>query len=63
MAKTQSCWGKFIPSEIFITNAARLPHPHLTPYFLVSLTPLVQISFSSQPSAAIKIKDGGHDFR
>ena len=24
---------------------------------------LVQISFSPQPSAAIKIKDGGHNFR
>ena len=23
MAKTQSCWGKFIPSERFITNAAK----------------------------------------
>ena len=26
-------------------------------------TPLVQIYFSSRPSAAIKIKDGGHNFR
>ena len=34
------------------------PPPH--PYFLLSLTPLVQITL---PSAAIKIKEGGYNFR
>ena len=56
--------SSFLVSDLLpMLQNIRLPHPHLTPYFLVSLTPLVQISFSSQPSAAIKIKDGGHDFR
>ena len=32
------------------------------PYFLPSTVPLVQISFSSQHSVAIKIKDSGHNF-
>ena len=31
-------------------------------FFLLSLTPLVQISFFSQPSATFKIKVGGHNF-
>ena len=31
--------------------------------FSTIITPLIQISFSPQPSAAIKIKVGGHDFR
>ena len=69
--KTEPSWRKlslvgvssFLVSDLLpMLQNIRLPHPHLTPYFLVSLTPLVQISFSSQPSAAIKIKDGGHDF-
>ena len=30
-----------------------LSHPHPFPHFLLSLTPLVQISFSLQPSSAI----------
>ena len=56
--------SSFLVSDLLpMLQNIRLPHPHLTPYFLLSLTPLVQISFSSQPSAAIKIKDGGHDFR
>ena len=56
--------SSFLVSDLLpMLQNIRLPHPHLTPYFLVSLTPLVQISFSSQPSAAIKIKDGGRDFR
>ena len=33
------------------------------PYFLPTTAPLVHISFSPQPSTAIKIKDGGHNFR
>ena len=37
-----------------------LPHPYPSPYFWPSTAPLVQISFSPQPSVAIKIKDGGH---
>ena len=36
-----------------------LPHPHLSP----STALLVQIFFSPQPSAAIKTKDGGNNFR
>ena len=56
--------SSFLISDLLpMLQNIRLPHPHPTPYFLLSLTPLVQISFSSQPSAAIKIKDGGHDFR
>ena len=39
------------------------PHPHPSPYFWPLIASLVQISFSPQPSAAIKIKDGGHSFR
>ena len=39
-----------------------LPHPYPSPYFWPSTAPLVQISFSPQPSVAIKIKDGGHSF-
>ena len=31
--------------------------------FLLTTAPLVQISFSPQPSAAIKIKDEGYNFR
>ena len=30
--------------------------------FLTITTPLIQISFSPQPSATIKIKVGGHNF-
>ena len=41
----------------------RGPYPNPSPYFWLSTAPLVQISFSPQPSAAIKIKDGGHNFR
>ena len=39
--------------------------PFALPLFSFSTvtTPLIQISFSPQPSAAIKIKVGGHDFR
>ena len=56
--------SSFLVSDLLpMLQNIRLPHPHPTPYFLLSLTPLVQISFSSQPSATIKIKDGGHDFR
>ena len=56
--------SSFLVSDLLpMLQNIRLPHPHPTPYFLLSLTPLVQISFSSQPFAAIKIKDGGHDFR
>ena len=42
-----------------------LHSPTPTPLLIFDrrLPPLVQISFSRQPSAAIKIKDGGHDFR
>ena len=39
-----------------------LPHPRPSPYFLLSTSSLVKISFFPQPSAAIKIKAGGHDF-
>ena len=39
------------------------PHPHPSPYFWPLTASLVQISFSPQPSAAVKIKDGGHSFR
>ena len=35
---------------------------HPSPYFWLYLTPLVQISFPSQPSTAIKIKHGGYKF-
>ena len=38
--------------------APSLPSPSFRP----SLTPLVLISFSSQPSAIVKIKDGSYDF-
>ena len=34
-----------------------LPHPHPFANFLLSLTPLAQISFSPQPSAVTIIKD------
>ena len=37
-------------------------HPHPSPYYWPLLTPLVQISFSTQPSTAIKIKDDSHNF-
>ena len=40
-----------------------LLHHHPSPYFWQSTAPLVQIYFSPLPSAAIKIKDGGHNFR
>ena len=40
-----------------------LPHTHPSPYFWPSTAPLVQIYFSPQPSAAIKIKNGGHSIR
>ena len=40
----------------------RLPHPHPSPYFWPSTSPLIQISFSPQPSTAIEIKDGSHNF-
>ena len=40
-----------------------LPYPHPAPYFWLSAAPLVQIYFPPQPFAAIKIKDGGHNFR
>ena len=36
--------------------------PHPSPYHWPSTAPLVEISFSSQPSAAIKIEDDGHNF-
>ena len=39
------------------------PPPIPTPYFLPSTSPLVQISFSPQAFAIIKLKDGGHNFR
>ena len=39
-----------------------LPHPCPSPYFLLPTSPLVKISFFPQPSAAIKIKAGGHNF-
>ena len=39
------------------------PTPNPLPNFLLPLNALVQISFSSQPSAAMKTKDGGHNFR
>ena len=35
-----------------------LPYPHPFANFLLSLTPLAQISFSPQPSAVTIIKDG-----
>ena len=38
------------------------PHPPLS-LFLTVDRPLVQIYFSPQPSAAIKIKNGGHSIR
>ena len=37
--------------------------PTLSPHFFFpSLAPLVQISFSPKPSAAVKIKDSSYDF-
>ena len=39
------------------------PAPSPSPYYLLLLTPLVQISFISQSSTVVKIKDGGHNFR
>ena len=39
------------------------PRPHPSPYFWSLTAPLVQIYFSPQPSAAIKIKNGGHNIR
>ena len=36
------------------------PLPPPLSIFLPMTTPLVEISFSSKPSASIKIKDGGH---
>ena len=43
-----------------------LHSPNPTPLFIFdrrpSTAPLVQIYFSPQPSAAIKIKDDGHNF-
>ena len=39
-----------------------LPHPTPLLIFLLLLTPKVQISFSPQPSVAIKIKDDSHNF-
>lgn len=48
--------GKGEKRVLFI--APSLPSPSFRP----SLTPLVLISFSSQPSAIVKIKDGSYDF-
>ena len=39
-----------------------LPYPHPSPYFWPSTAPGINFS-SPQPSAAIKIKDGGHNIR
>ena len=50
--------GKFTPPPPPLS-----PYLHLSPYSWPSPTPLAQISFSSQPSAAIKKKDGGYNFR
>ena len=40
-----------------------LHSPHPSPYHWPSTAPLVDISFSSQPSASIKTKNGGYNFR
>ena len=40
----------------------KLPPPPPSPSFWSLLIPLVQISFSPQPSAAVKIKDGSYNF-
>ena len=48
--------GKGEKRVLFIVPS--LPSPSFRP----SLTPLVLISFSSQPSAIVKIKDGSYDF-
>ena len=39
-----------------------LSQPHPSPYFWPLTAPTLQISFSPQPSDAIKIKEGGHNF-
>ena len=44
-------------------KAKYFPHPHPSPCFWSSLTPLVKISFSPQLTIAINIKDGGHNYR
>ena len=36
--------------------------PFTSPSFWLSLTPLLQISFSPQPTAAEKVKEGSYDF-
>ena len=54
----ESTMGGWREAKIFT------PPPHPTPLliFLLLLTPKVQISFSPQPSVAIKIKDDSHNF-
>ena len=39
-----------------------LSQPNPSPYFWPSTVPTLQISFSPQPSDAIKIKEGGYNF-
>ena len=53
-------WGK---AKLIIIIVIFTSPSHPFPNFFLSLTHLVQIiSFSLQPSAVIKIKDGGHNF-
>lgn len=44
------------------TGKFLLPHSLPSPFLWPSLTPLVLISLSPQPSAAVKIKDGSYNF-
>ena len=49
-------------TRLLTTHSIRLLcHPHPSPYFWTSTAPLVQIYFSPQPSAAVKIKEGSYD--
>ena len=52
----ESTMGGWREAKIFT------PHPTPLLIFLLLLTPKVQISFSPQPSVAIKIKDDSHNF-
>lgn len=58
---SQSGWWGYRAGDAWEdTGITFTPNPSSSPYFWPSLTPLVKISFSPQPSYVIKIKDSHH---